>query len=122
MKQKWIHEREVWLVDLEPTIGIELRKIRPAVVLRKFSYEHFVILPITSSSKNGFSFDCIFMKKESFVKINQIRTVDVSRFKRKYGELSERQFRQIKLKTAEILRLPPRGANAQNCLYSITEK
>jgi mRNA-degrading endonuclease toxin of MazEF toxin-antitoxin module len=33
----YVNEREVWLVDLEPTLGIELRKIRPVVVLRKFS-------------------------------------------------------------------------------------
>ena len=31
MKQKFIHEREVWLVNLEPTHGIEIQKVRPCL-------------------------------------------------------------------------------------------
>lgn len=41
----YINEKEIWLVNLNPTKGIEMQKICPCL-----------ILPITSTQKNGRSF------------------------------------------------------------------
>ena len=111
---KSVHEREVWLIDFEPTRGIEIQKIRPAVVIRKFSKTHFVVLPITSKSKSekiSVRFSAGFLNTEkNWINISQIRTVDISRFRRKFGKISPAQYLKIKNKTAKVLQLPPHGA------------
>ncbi len=115
----YIHEKEIWLVDLEPTIWIEIKKIRPCLVLRKFSKNHFLVLPITSKVKwlsLTFVLENIsFLKHEiNYIVIPQIKTVDSSRFKRRFWQLSNSKFTLIKNKTAEVLKLLPQGAIAHN--------
>lgn len=118
-KISFIHERQIWLVNLDPTEGIELRKVRPCLVLRKFSPQHFIILPFTSKEKHErISFfledvPCLPQSK-NYINISQIRTTDKSRFIRKYGEISEAKFATIKIKTAEVLKLLPQKAYAHN--------
>ena len=115
----FIHKRQVWLVDLEPSKGIEIQKKRPCLVLCKFSKEHFIVLPITSKTKKetiSYQLDKVsFLSAlESYVNITQIRVVDVQRFIRKYGELPGNKFNAIKQKTVEVLQLLPQKANAHN--------
>jgi mRNA interferase MazF len=114
----YINEKEVWLVSLEPTKGIELQKSRPCLVIRKFSKYHYIIVPITSkikNTKNIYELNVTFLKHQpSYLVISQIRIVDVERFSRKYGEVSEHRFKDIKNKTAEVLKLLPQKANAHN--------
>jgi mRNA interferase MazF len=114
---KFIHEKEIWLVDLNPAKGIEMQKIRPCLVMKKFSKTHFVILPLTSQKKNTRFFirlsNIRFLPKDSWICVNQIRTVDKVRFIRKYGELSEYRFKGIQKTSGEVLKLLPQGANAQ---------
>ena len=116
---KFINESEIWLVDLEPTKGIEIQKIRPCVVLRKFSKDHFIVLPMTSQLKLGkasFLLENIsFLKKEvNVVNLSQVRCVDRSRFLRRFGQLGKKTFENLKNKTAEVLKLLPQGASAHN--------
>lgn len=111
---KYIHEREIWLVDLEPTKGIEMQKVRPCLVERVFNPRHLIIVPITSQEKENqyyFSIPALsFLQKNSFLCLSQIRTVDSLRLIRKLGEIPDSLFNQIQQKTAEVLQLlPQRG-------------
>jgi hypothetical protein len=57
------------------------------------------------------------LTSKNWINIFHIRTVDIARFKRKFGELSElskSKFLEIKTKTAEVVKLPPQWASAHN--------
>ena len=113
MNIKTIHEREIWLVDLEPTKGIELQKMRPCLVIRKFNKNHIVVIPLTSQKKTGdlyFSLPEIsFLSKKSYLHLSQLRSIDSCRCKRRkpYGKITEKLFKEIQEKTAETLRFLP---------------
>lgn len=119
MPPQFVHEREIWLVDLEPTLGVELRKIRPCLVLRKFSSRHLVIVPLTSKEKSAELSFCLeqisFLESEkSWLNFTQIRVADRQRFQRRFGKISPHLFAQIKKKTAEVFQLPPQGPSGHN--------
>ena len=106
---KHVHEREIWLVDLNPTKGIEMKKMRPCLILKKFNQSHLVIIPLTSQEKKGKLYYQLptlsFLSKTSYLHLSQIRAIDVLRCKRKkpYGRISDDLFTDIHKKTTEIL-------------------
>lgn len=76
----------IYWVQLDPTIGSEIKKTRPALVVsndqnNKFS-ELISVLPITSNTKNIYPFEVKLsvgeggVKQTCKIKANQIRTVD----------------------------------------------
>ena len=85
MTNKEIKRGEVFWVNLDPTIGSEIQKTRPAVIVsnniqNKVS-SRVVVIPITSKTDKLFPFESkIALKKKSGkVLTDQIRTVDKSR-------------------------------------------
>ena len=114
----YISERDIWLINLNPTKGIEIQKVRPCLVLKKFSHVHFVVVPITSKKKSenfAIKIDTELLKEqENYVNISHIRSVDRCRFIRRYGQISDKKFFQVKKKTVEVLELLPQGADAHN--------
>jgi len=117
MNNKYIHEREIWLVDLEPTKGVEIKKVRPCLIMRKFSNSHVIVAPLTSQKKKSEIFfnlsNISFLKKDSWVCVNQIRTIDGSRCIKRYGVLPSYKFKEIQKISGEVLKLLPKGAIAQ---------
>jgi len=85
---------DVFLVHLDPTVGSEIKKTRPCVVISPDEMNRFIrtiiIAPMTS---NGRSYPtrigCRFDKKEAQVVLDQIRTVDKVRLIKKLGRLDE---------------------------------
>jgi mRNA interferase MazF len=94
---------EVWLIDFDPSVGAEMRKVRPAVVIsldtvgrlplrlivpitdwkpQYASYPWFVELPV--SSTNGLS-------KDSGADTFQAKSVSLNRFVARLGELTPTQ-------------------------------
>ncbi len=119
--KKIIHYKkaEIWMINLNPTLGIEMQKIRPCLILRVYSRTHIVILPISSKIKpEKFSFylkNISFLSiKKSWICISQIKTIDTQRCIRKLGQLSEKKFIEIQKKSEKVLELSPRKANAYN--------
>lgn len=83
---------EVWLVSLEPTIGSEIRKTRPCVVISPNEINRLlktvIVAPLTSTIKNyPTRLTIIFQAKKSSVALDQIRSVDKTRLLRKIGQL-----------------------------------
>ena len=98
---------EVWLIDFDPAVGAEIRKIRPAVVvsldsvgrlplrivvphtdwkLQYANYPWFVEIP--ASPTNGLS-------KDSGADAFQVKSVSEARFKRYLGDASAREIDAI---------------------------
>jgi len=98
---------EVWRVNLDPTIGAEIKKSRPCVIVNRDSIgilplkivvpitgwqEKFAkadwLIPIEASPRNGLS-------KKSVADTFQVRSLSQIRFVEKIGVLTENEMREI---------------------------
>jgi len=96
---------EVWLVSLEPVVGREIEKGRPALVISNDRNNQFAetitVLPLTSKTEKIFPFETFLSKeeaglpRESKVKTNQIRTVDRERLVKRLGNISKERLKEI---------------------------
>jgi mRNA interferase MazF len=83
----------IYLVSLDPTIGQEIQKTKPCVVLSPDELNaHMstcIIAPMTTASRAyPFRIACQFQGKARYVVLDQMRTVDRARLVRKLGRLS----------------------------------
>ena len=107
---KYINEKEIHWVELNPTKGIEMKKMRPCLVLRRFFEKHFVVIPVSSAEKpeyvSYFSNTISFLEEENawFV-LSQVRVVDKSRFHERLGKISDSLFSSIKKKMITVFTL-----------------
>ena len=84
---------DVFLVDLNPTRGGEIRKSRPCVVVSpdelNAHLRTFIIAPLTTGSHAyPYRVPCKFEGKPGHVVLDQIRTVDRERLVKRLGALS----------------------------------
>ena len=84
---------EVFLVALDPTIGSEIKKTRPALIISPDEMnEHLktvIIAPMTTTDKAYPTRTPItFQKKQGFEVVDQIRTVDKYRLVKKLSKVS----------------------------------
>jgi mRNA interferase MazF len=84
---------EIYLVTLNPTVGSEIQKTRPCIVISPNEMnilKTVIIAPLTSK---GFDFifrpKITFQNKDGLVLLDQIRTVDKSRLVKKIGAVEE---------------------------------
>ena len=110
---------EVWLINLDPTIGSEIRKTRPAVIVNDDSVGVLplkVIVPITEwkerytiapwlvrvvpTPDNG-------LDKPSAADAFQVRSVAEQRFVRRLGTLAAPQMAEITQALATVLAIAP---------------
>ena len=87
-------KNEVWLTSLDPTIGREINKARPCVilspdVLNKYSAT-VTVAPLTSTLKKyPTRIDCNVNSKKGQIVIDQIRSIDKSRLIKKISSINE---------------------------------
>lgn len=86
-----INRFEIYLVKLNPTIGSEIQKTRPCIVISPNEMnilETVIIAPLTSK---GFDFifrpAINFQEKDGLVLLDQIRAVEKSRLIKKIGRI-----------------------------------
>jgi mRNA interferase MazF len=110
---------EVWLINLDPTVGSEIRKTRPAVIVNDDSIgvlplkvvvpitewkEQYTIAPwlvrVTPTSDNG-------LDKPSAADTFQVRSVAQQRFVRRLGMLTDPQMAEIGQALATVLAIGP---------------
>jgi mRNA interferase MazF len=85
---------DVFLVMLDPTIGSELQKTRPCVVVSPDEINRNIatvlVTPMTTGGRRFPSrIPCEFDGKAGFVVLDQLRTVDKSRLVRRLGRMDE---------------------------------
>ncbi len=96
---------QIWFVSLDPVVGHEMGKKRPALVVSNDRNNQFAetvtILPITSKTEKVYPFEVFLSKeethlpKDSKVKCNQVRTVDKKRLVNFMGTLSSERLKDI---------------------------
>ncbi len=90
--KKNVKRFEVYLVNLDPTQGSEIKKTRPCVVISPDEMNRYIrtviIAPMTTKGRNyPTRVNCVFEKKEGKIVLDQIRTVDKSRLVKNLGAL-----------------------------------
>jgi len=98
---------EVYLVCLDPTIGREIRKTRPCLVISPDEMNHYVataiVAPMTTKGRDyPTRVNCSFQGKDGQVVLDQIRTVDKSRLVHKLGEIDSQTKAKVLSVIAEI--------------------
>jgi mRNA interferase MazF len=99
---------EIYLVNLDPTIGHEIQKTRPCVVVSPDEMnehiETIIIAPMTTKSHSyPTRVEINFQNKTGWIVLDQIRTVDKKRLIRKIGELDKNKVAEIKNIIMEML-------------------
>jgi mRNA interferase MazF len=85
---------DVWLVALDPTVGSEIEKTRPCVILSPPEMHDYLrtvtVAPMTTASRPApFRIPVTFQRKTGLILLDQLRTVDKSRLVKRAGGLSE---------------------------------
>lgn len=83
---------DVYLVNLDPTVGSEIQKPRPCLVISPDEMNRnirtVIIAPMTSAKKEyPTRVSCTFKKKRGQIIIDQIRTIDKARLIKKMGTI-----------------------------------
>lgn len=83
---------EVYWVNLDPTIGTEINKARPALIVSpddlNAALPRVIIAPITSKGQPlGCRPEVVFAGKKARILLDQIRSVDKRRLAGKMGEI-----------------------------------
>jgi mRNA interferase MazF len=92
---------DVYLINLDPTVGSEIQKTRPCVIISPDEMNRHIrtviITPMTTAGKDyPTRIACIFKDKKAQIVLDQIRTIDKIRLIKKIGALdSETQLRTI---------------------------
>jgi mRNA interferase MazF len=93
---------QVWWVQLDPTVGSEIQKTRPAIVISpddlNCNLPRVIIAPLTTGGHPlGCRPEVCFDGKRSRILLDQIRTVDKSRMLRFMGTIDEALWKPVLL-------------------------
>lgn len=85
---------EVWLVNLEPTLGSEIKKTRPCLVISPDLVNNYLntvtVAAMTTAIKPyPTRVACDFKKQQGQIALDQIRSVDKIRFRKKLGTIDK---------------------------------
>jgi len=96
-----IKQYQLILVSLDPTIGSEIKKTRPCVVISPDEMNKYlrtvVIAPMTTGSKDyPTRVEIKHDNKTGWIVLDQIRTIDKQRIIKELGKLSRPEIKEIK--------------------------
>ena len=96
-----INQYQIILVNLDPTLGSEIKKTRPCVVISPNEMNKFlntvVIAPMTTSSKNyPTRIEIKHDSKNGWIVLDQIRTIDKLRIIKDLGRLTKSEINELK--------------------------
>ncbi len=86
---------EIWLVNLDPTVGSEIKKSRPGVVVSPAEmHDHLrtaIVAPMSTKSRVApYRIAVSHNGKKGLILLDQIRTVDKVRLVKKLGTVSQK--------------------------------
>ena len=95
-----IRRFDVFLVALDPTVGHEIKKTRPALIISPDEMNEFlstyIVAPMTTRGRRyPTRIPCIFQRKQGQIVLDQIRTIDRSRLVRRLGRISSSTQREV---------------------------
>ena len=91
---------EVYLINLDPTIGSEIQKTRPCLIISPDEINaHIATVIVAPMTTNGRDYPtrvkCQFEGKEGQIVLDQIRTVDKIRLVKKLGKINASTQKEI---------------------------
>ena len=83
---------EIWLADLDPTVGAEIQKVRPCVLISPPEMHDYlrtvVVAPMTTANRPApFRVPVLHAGKNGLILLDQIRTIDKQRLIKRIGLL-----------------------------------
>src|SRR4051812_30452726 len=89
-----IRRFDVYLINLDPTIGSEIQKRRPCLVISPDEMNRYIktviVAPMTSKGTTyPTRVACRFQRKQGQVVLDQIRTVDKTRLIKRLGRIDK---------------------------------
>ena len=83
---------DVFLVNLDPTMGHEIKKTRPCLVISPDEMNKYIstviVAPMTTRTRDyPTRVKCVFQGKEGEIVLDQIRTIDKKRLIKKLGKI-----------------------------------
>lgn len=98
---------EIWLVALDPTLGSEIRKSRPCVVISPPEMHDFlrtvIVAPMTTGARPApFRIPLRFARKSGLILLDQIRAIDQRRLIKRLGVLRADTLRITLLTLQEV--------------------
>lgn len=84
---------DVFLISLDPTTGREIRKTRPCVVISpddlNLHLSTFLVAPMTTGGRPyPFRLACRFERKDGYIVLDRLRTVDRHRLVKRLGRIA----------------------------------
>ncbi|MFN2529275.1 MAG: type II toxin-antitoxin system PemK/MazF family toxin [Candidatus Baltobacteraceae bacterium] len=97
---------EVWLINLDPTVGSEIRKTRPCLIISPSEMHDYlrtvIVAPMTTGSRAApFRTPITFGGKRGLVLLDQIRAMDKARLVKRLG-IAEKPLRAALMTLQEI--------------------
>ena len=86
---------DVYLINLDPTVGSEIQKTRPCLIISPDEMNRHIrtviVAPMTSGTKDyPTRVNCRFKRKEGQIVLDQIRTIDKKRLIKKLGSIDSK--------------------------------
>lgn len=103
-----IQQYEIYVINLDPTIGHEIKKKRPCVVISPDEMNRnihtIIIAPMTTKSHDyPTRIQFTFQDKQNWIVLDQIRSLDKARFVKKIGRLDDITIQKLKNVIKEML-------------------
>ena len=110
-----INQGEIWMVNFEPSVGNEIQKFRPAIVVNDDRIGRFgikIVVPITQWKEQYNDYPWIIkiipdeingLSKDSSIECFQIKSFAVDRFDKKIGEIDKLLLLQVHKTIAKTL-------------------
>ena len=104
---KKINQYEICLINLDPSVGSEMKKTRPCIILSpdemNDNLKHVIIAPMTKTiRKYPTRVNIKFKSQDGEIALEHIKSLDKLRIVKKIGELEKKTIKEIKKKLQEI--------------------
>ena len=103
-----VNQYNVYLVNLDPTVGHEIKKTRPCLVISPDEMNHnidtIIVAPMTTKSHSyPTRIPVKFDGKQGWIVLDQIRTVDSIRLVKHLGKIAKKEVSEVKRVIKEML-------------------
>ena len=103
-----VNQYHVYLVNLNPTLGHEINKVRPCLIISPDEMNHMVgtviIAPMTTKSHPyPTRVPLLFEGKSGYIVLDQIRTIDKDRLIKELGKIDTSVIKKVKKIIKEML-------------------
>ena len=97
-----IKQYQIIIVNLDPTVGSEIKKTRPCIVLSPDEMNKhlrtIIIAPVTSKSRDYMTrVKFVLEGNDNWIAIDQIRTIELTRIIKIIGELELKEIKKVRL-------------------------